>query len=1050
MESKPRPTARPRPTTSEQEKVCCQIREHLEDVSLVHSRSKILFVSRCGKTTYSPSTKSWRVEYEKTAQSERQFVAELHYQGESSKKTRKNSSSSFKRSRPLPPVELVESLFMSKELSVFVNQSLQTVKGTPQEEERIDKKVAQIDNVSFAKALSNERINFAVFLSMLHSKEDVDALLNRILGERDEPELWRKGQYRGWTVDTTNRSEDTKPKFDSRSDTKYRSGLASILETIGSLSQHNNKNTNNKRAATTTGDASNKTVSSPRGKRQRLEQPILGDSLANLKPPPEAATRSQLKRGPERRNENETTETSGPPTARPTALEESSESDHTTDDEGHGKRIREANNSSSKAATPSEAAASDGAIPECNTLVVTDVSCEGKQNAFLKEGSSPSLQSPESSPVDMESTQREQQEKLSGTAAVATEGSASLQGEASTKKVSIVTDDDRDNDEMPVLRQGSDTSKQTATSPRRSKRPQRSKVDPAVVDNHEKEDNGRMLLRQRKTKVTFAEEETEFFPLEQEKVEALRKPTRPRRASKGQEELSQLKQQAEEPSMRPTRSGRSRTLREPQGMEASSVPAARSEDEDSSKKNTRPRRQRTQIERYKDVRSEKIEEMKSSPVKDVEVSIRRAARSQSTRASVVEMPSLEKEDEPATQKAAGSRTARTRATPERRTRATAAKSQCCLVRIKVTGEDFVDPLGAVMASEGIPRSPRNPNHSFSSSEPANKYSLRVRRAQSYEEDDDDTILEDPVPTEAGIASDDSDDEDTPRYVVTPFIMNRKNILKVEKLVENYEESCYKRYGTCFSLKNGKDVSAKTSVDSLQKELEALDRKHPMEEEEDDEDIVAEQQLHNKTLRIMQGRRSQEKNMRQKEKEQAEHLANVLLSKNWTSKKKAPTIEEREWAEIVNRPILNSEARTVRGKRVGGRESCPCATTLTRNRDEQGPTCRLCVDTSKLFEGPSDPVPVKHMMPLFRRIDIDAPEFLERDGEGGVNLDIKDSEEAHKTDDSDEKKASRVSKRMKFDPRRRRETSKKLSELRHTMDFIEQYNFGLLPKITTGS
>lgn len=1038
MESKSRPTTRPRPTTSEQEKVCCQIREHLEDVSLIHFRSKVLFASQCGKATYSANTKSWRVEYEKKG--ERQFVAELHYQGDTTtNKRRKNSSSSFKRSRPLPPVELVESLFMSKELSMFVNQSLQTVKGTPQEEERIDKKVAQIDKMSFATAQSNEKFNFAVFLSMLHSKEDVDALLNRVLGERDEPELWRVGQYRGWRVDTTNRSDQaSRAKFDCRSATTPRSGLASILESVGTLSQNNNSSNSKKRAAATSGDASNRTLSSPRGKRQKLEQPNQGDSLATLKPPPA--------------------------TTRPPALESSSESEHTTDDEGNGKRIRDGNNSSRKANAPSEAAAGDKPFPACNASVVTDASYDDKQSTSNLEGSSSSLPSLDSLPIGKESGKREQKEQRPGTAAVTTEGSASLASEASTKKVSIVTDDDRDNDEMPVLgsrqqhHQVSEMAsaatvephahKQAATLPQRSRRPQRSTGNPDAVSNHEKEENGRMSLRQRKTRVTFAEEENEFFPLEQEKIEPLRKPTRLRRASGGQEELPPLKQQAEEPSMRPTRSGRSRTLREPQVGEASSAPAATSEDEDSSKKNTRPRRQRTQIERYKDVRSEKIEEMKSSPVKEAELSTRRVARSRSTRTSVLEMSPLE--DEPTTLKAAGSRTSRPRATPERRTRATAVKSQCCLVRIKVTGEEFVDPLGAVMSSEGIPRSRRATNQSSSSSEPANKYSLRVRRAQSYEEDDDDTILEDPVSTEAGITSDDSDDEDTPRYVVTPFIMNRKNILKVGKLVEDYEESCYKRHGTCFSLKNGKDISAKTSVDSLQKELEALDRKNPLEEEEEDEDIVAEQQLHNKTLRIMQGRRSQEKNMRLKEKEQAEHLANVLLSKAWTSKKKAPTIEEREWEEIVNRPILNSEARAVRGKRVGGRESCPCATTLTRNRDEKGPTCRLCEDTTKLFVGTSEPVPVKNMMPRFRRIDTDAPEFLERDGDGGVNLARKASEEAHKADDSDEKRASRVSKRMKFDPRRRRETSKKLAELRHTMDFIEQYNFGLLPKITTGS
>lgn len=350
------------------------------------------------------------------------------------------------------------------------------------------------------------------------------------------------------------------------------------------------------------------------------------------------------------------------------------------------------------------------------------------------------------------------------------------------------------------------------------------------------------------------------------------------------------------------------------------------------------------------------------------------------------------------------------------------------------------PLEAVISSEGLPQ-----DSNKSMPPPTNKYSFRKRKARSYSEDDNDLTLEE-ASDECGVYSDDSDDEGHIVFRTPPFILHRKNILRAETLIKNYEEGCFKRHGTCFSLNSGKDIDPICLVESLTKDLEVLDRKHPMPEEEEDEDFVAEQQLQNRTLRVMQGRRSQEKAMRMKEKEQAEQAANLLIQKQWTHKKRAPTMGELEWDGIMDRPMQFAEARTMRGKRISGRESCPCAPTATRrHQDEIQPPCRLCFDVTRAFENPNEPIPVKGMVPQFRPIDTDAPNFLLRDDDAVV-ADPEENLEAS----SAEAKASRLSKRMKFDPRRRRETSKKLTELRDSMDFIDIYNYGLLPKITTGS
>ena len=298
-------------------------------------------------------------------------------------------------------------------------------------------------------------------------------------------------------------------------------------------------------------------------------------------------------------------------------------------------------------------------------------------------------------------------------------------------------------------------------------------------------------------------------------------------------------------------------------------------------------------------------------------------------------------------------------------------------------------------------------------------------------------------SEAGsteIENEASDDEST---VGTPFFLSTTNRLSSFALASEYSEISCKRYETCFALKPFiDDIDATDAVNSMWYELEELDSKHPLNEEFD-EDFASEQQLRNRTARIMQGRRSQEKSIRHKEKEQAELLANRLLQ--LANRKRAPpTIEELEWQQIVDRPLLFQGASTRRSKTISGRDTCPCTRGIAtrggnKEEEEQVPSCRLCSNPDECET--TEPIPVKNMMPLMRQIDVDAPEFLHRDYADDPSGDKEDAK-GPKVSPA----ATRGSKRTKFDPKKRKETMGKLFEVKASMDFVEQYNAGLLQEI----
>ncbi|CAB9515528.1 expressed unknown protein [Seminavis robusta] len=373
----------------------------------------------------------------------------------------------------------------------------------------------------------------------------------------------------------------------------------------------------------------------------------------------------------------------------------------------------------------------------------------------------------------------------------------------------------------------------------------------------------------------------------------------------------------------------------------------------------------------------------------------------------------------------------------------------CLLHVKVNGRFLAEPLEALMCAEGIPREE-------SGEQSSKKYSLRERVARSYSEDDSESHYEEvaqadnaSLPPEAEHAASDEDDEVAPTSTGPPFVLSTSNRLTTLNLVHEYNDVACKRHELCFPLGSYRnDESAKEALESLRTQMEELNEKQPFVDPDED-DFLAEQQLHNRTMRIMQGRRSQEKSMRYNEKEHAEHMANVARQQQWINKKKAPTIEETEWEEVLDRRIQFSTCRTMRTRRICGSENCPCETSGTRttrgastgNAKADAPSCRLCSGAANSAEDTC--IPDKNIMPLCRLIDTDAPEFLERDAE--VNED-----EQKQNEEPTEKKSTRVSKRMQFDAQKRHETIMKLSEIERSVDFIEQYNAGLLEKITTGA
>jgi len=273
-----------------------------------------------------------------------------------------------------------------------------------------------------------------------------------------------------------------------------------------------------------------------------------------------------------------------------------------------------------------------------------------------------------------------------------------------------------------------------------------------------------------------------------------------------------------------------------------------------------------------------------------------------------------------------------------------------------------------------------------------------------------------------------------------FVLSQTNRLSAFALAKEYDEIFCKKHDNCYPLKPFvDDAGAINAVTSFLDELLILDAKLSRGEELD-KDFVEEQQIRNRTARIMQGRRSQEKNVRDKEKLAAERLANKLLQNQWINKKRATvTVQELEWKAIQDRPVLFQGNDCRRTKMVGGIEACPCNVTDTRasnnkNEAQQRYPCRLC---SSLSYTKSEPIPVKNMMPMVRQIDVDAPVFLERDNADDVQGAEGDG------DSKTSRVATRGSRRMKFDPKKRNESVGKLVEVKASMDFVEQYNAGLL-------
>jgi hypothetical protein len=270
----------------------------------------------------------------------------------------------------------------------------------------------------------------------------------------------------------------------------------------------------------------------------------------------------------------------------------------------------------------------------------------------------------------------------------------------------------------------------------------------------------------------------------------------------------------------------------------------------------------------------------------------------------------------------------------------------------------------------------------------------------------------------------------------PFILSTTNKLSAARLVSEYDRVCCSQHGACVSLKGfySDDNSAKDAVHNLLQDCDEMNGKY--KEAEEDEDFVAERQLHGRSLRTIQGRMNQEIIVRLHEKEQAELLA-IELAYQWKGKKKPePTMEELEWDEIQHRPVIFA-AKNSRCRRTSGSTSCPCAARSSRggSNTDQPTLCRLCCSPDDNINGKTSLIQNKNMVPLFRTIDVDAPDFVNRD----------DSEEDadDEAESAQETRRTRGSNRIRYDHRARQETALKLNELKHSIDFIEQYNAGLL-------
>ena len=313
---------------------------------------------------------------------------------------------------------------------------------------------------------------------------------------------------------------------------------------------------------------------------------------------------------------------------------------------------------------------------------------------------------------------------------------------------------------------------------------------------------------------------------------------------------------------------------------------------------------------------------------------------------------------------------------------------------------------------------------------------RTCRADSYEEPAEKEIVE----MEEAVWVDEADE------AKPTFVLDTSNKLSATRLVTEYEDVCLKQHGTCVALNgfHGDDESAKEAVSSLLEECETFNSK--LNPSEEDEDLIAERQLAGRSMRIIQGRMNQEIIARIKEKEQAELLA-IELAYQWKNKKRhALTVNEMEWEAIQDRPVYFAPKNVRMHSRTNGSTNCPSAPKNTRSRSgnpvtttaEEEEPCQLCRNPDEEEDSKPPANLKKNMVPLFRTIDVDAPDFEDRD------LDEEELEKKKAAEkDSKPTRKTRGTNRLRNDHRARQETMMKLSELKHSIDFVDQYNSGLI-------
>ena len=181
--------------TKEEEKICNQIREHLlEATALERTKSLKLYSCKCGFAIYSKSRNCWKIHHKQHAPDSEEKgptpLAELYYSDDKSRNS---------RPIPNPPTELVQSILMCQELQSWVNKGTEVVRMTSGGGNKDASSISKMDNLRF-QVSSDISINFAVFLSLLNKQDEGRALLGRMFSIHGNKELWKMEKYQGWTV----------------------------------------------------------------------------------------------------------------------------------------------------------------------------------------------------------------------------------------------------------------------------------------------------------------------------------------------------------------------------------------------------------------------------------------------------------------------------------------------------------------------------------------------------------------------------------------------------------------------------------------------------------------------------------------------------------------------------------------------------------------------------------------------------------------------------------------------------------------------------------